>query len=618
MLSPKRDIPLPHAMTDEVEVDGKAHAVRRSFVRLEIENSSGEVITVHRSVRDENVDSRLVSVFHGPVITESLTNQPRQDYFVRMPGAAQRSTGFHHFLADFVGWAIPRVTKTDGSEVPLYAECLFPYSFVEQKQGWLSVQPRIPGYFQIRDAVRRSAEFTLNLDAYNLALRRQRLEYAKTVAESDWKARLRALSNEAASVSVTLRNVPANPAATQDGFKINALVAQPDKTWSTLEEEISRLQDMLEEVAVIPNTGPASEDLEADLSESQDRLVSLGAVAVEAIAEHDAAQQRATHLRERVVALEEDLQRHKDAALLTRLGSSHSALFGENPHCPTCSQFLPDGFDITVTPMAVDDNIKLIEQELITFKGMLSDSLARQEVEATKVRRLRGEANLIRAHIRSLKDTLTAPSSMPSIAAIAQQVRLEEHIGVLLKFSDEVRTAETDLVDRAQAWRVIDEELKAAGRDTLSILDREKIHFINESFRDQLRAYQFSSMAPENVTISEDTYRPVHEGFDLGFDLSASDMIRALWAYLLSFAEVSLKHATNHLGVLVLDEPRQQEVHRRDFATFLRRLGRDGSDGLQVIVATSEEDGSLTAMLGDTPHTMISLSAGSKVIRPLR
>ncbi len=66
----------------------------------------------------------------------------------------------------------------------------------------------------------------------------------------------------------------------------------------------------------------------------------------------------------------------------------------------------------------------------------------------------------------------------------------------------------------------------------------------------------------------------------------------------------------------MLDEPRQQEVHRRDFATFLRRLGRDGSDGLQVIVATSEEDGSLTAMLGDTPHTMISLSAGSKVIRP--
>jgi hypothetical protein len=206
---------------------------------------------------------------------------------------------------------------------------------------------------------------------------------------------------------------------------------------------------------------------------------------------------------------------------------------------------------------------------------------------------------------------------MPSIAAIAQRIRIEEQIGALRKFVDQLQNVRGELFDRAQNWRQIDNELKAIGSDPHSVADREKISYINESFRTQLHAYSFSSMSPENVVISEDTYRPVHEGFDLGFDLSASDMIRAMWAYLIAFAEVNLEHATNHLGLLILDEPRQQEVHRKDFATFLRRLARDGSDGLQVIVATSEEHDSLARMLNGAPHNMISLDPGSKVLRPL-
>jgi regulator of replication initiation timing len=394
-------------------------------------------------------------------------------------------------------------------------------------------------------------------------------------------------------------------------------VAQPDGTWLPAHLEISKLQGILESIAVVPQTGPSVQGLESELSETQDQLTVVSAAIVQAVAEYDAVQARSLHLRERVSALEEDLQRHKDAALLARLGSRHSNMLGDDPHCPTCNQFLPDGFDITSSPMSPEDNIRFIEQELSVFRNMLSDAERRRDVEATKVHRWRDQANAVRSQIRSLKDTLTSPSAMPSIAAIAQHIRVEEQIASLRRFTDQLQAVLTELVDRARSWRLVDEELKALGNDPLSILDREKIGFVDESFRDQLRAYRFRSMSPDNITISEDTYRPVHEGFDLGFDLSASDMIRAMWAYLLSFAEVGLKHATNHLGLLVLDEPRQQEVHRNDFAAFLLRLARDGSDGLQVIVATSEEHGGLIEMLGDTPHTLISLDPGTKVLRQL-
>jgi hypothetical protein len=48
MLSPRREIPLPHAMTSFVETDEKQqHSVLESNVSVELENGAGQIITVH-------------------------------------------------------------------------------------------------------------------------------------------------------------------------------------------------------------------------------------------------------------------------------------------------------------------------------------------------------------------------------------------------------------------------------------------------------------------------------------------------------------------------------------------------------------------------------------------
>lgn len=124
-------------------------------------------------------------------------------------------------------------------------------------------------------------------------------------------------------------------------------------------------------------------------------------------------------------------------------------------------------------------------------------------------------------------------------------------------------------------------------------------------------------MEPHTVDISEKTYRPVHEGFDLGFDLSASDMIRVIWAYLFSFMEVSREVAGNHPQLLVFDEPRQQEAARPSFEQLLRRAAMNGAQGSQVLFATSEEERGLGEMLQGLPHSMMSVPRGEKLIRPL-
>lgn len=42
MLSPRREVPLPHAMTDSIELSGKRLSVIRSRVRIEIRNERGK------------------------------------------------------------------------------------------------------------------------------------------------------------------------------------------------------------------------------------------------------------------------------------------------------------------------------------------------------------------------------------------------------------------------------------------------------------------------------------------------------------------------------------------------------------------------------------------------
>lgn len=117
MLSPRREIPLPYAMRTHVEdpATGKSHAVIASYVAVELENGSGDCITVRRNVTSDG-DRRLVSVFAGPQLTRPDLAFDRRDYFVLDGGAAQREAGFHRLLAEFMGWRLPTVKRYDGHE----------------------------------------------------------------------------------------------------------------------------------------------------------------------------------------------------------------------------------------------------------------------------------------------------------------------------------------------------------------------------------------------------------------------------------------------------------------------------------------------------------------------
>lgn len=615
MLSLRRTIPLPHVMTDSIEVDGVERRVIESWVTIEIENQRAQVLTIRRSVKSETIDASLIRTWPGVQLTRVGQEREQRDFFVGRGGSAQREAGFHYELAKFLGWTLPRVTRNDGSESPLYMECLFPYFFVEQKHGWSGVQTRIPNHFQIRDVSKRSAEFVLSLDAYGAILQRQRLETAATIMQSEWRTTVERLNGAGRTASVVVSDLPDRP--TSD-FSILAFVAAGQE-WKPLDQEISDLRGEAVALANIttPVVGQDAENLEAALEQANVELTSTSVTLNETRDSLEQAKARYDALGMRVEALQEDLQRHKDIRTLQRLGSTHSSILSDNPACPTCQQELPDGFDITLNPMTPEESIAHIDEEVRTYRAMRKDAERLVQLEELRLNQIREQAAELRRRIRSIKDSLTSPSSTPSIEQISERLRVQERIESLGNIQDLIVHATDDLARRVAAWEHNRTMLRELSDSGASANDQAKLDYMQRVFTEQLQAYRFSSLDPSSLEISPETYRPAHEGFDLGFDLSASDMVRVIWAYLLAILETGIVYDTNHLRLLMLDEPRQQETSRLSFEALLARAADASRSGAQIIFATSEEEFVLTSMLTDIPHTLLNYSGQRKILAPL-
>jgi hypothetical protein len=610
MLSPRREIPLPYAMRTHVEdpTTGKSYAVLASYVAVELENASGERITVRRNVTSEG-DKRLVSVFAGPQLTEADAVFDRRDYFVLDGGAAQRDAGFHRMLAEFMGWHLPKVKRYDGGDCPLYVETIFPLFFVEQKAGWTSIPANIPTHFRIRDVHRRAVEFLLDLDTHELERRRQDLELRQNAVKVGWTALVHETRAMAAAIGLNAAQVPESPTAIFDEVRAAHLQIFVSDSWQPLtthlqilQEELGSLQDV-----VIPEVESVVSDATIEADEIAKEIHTLNGDRAEIFRERQAELVQLSATRERLKLLEEDIQKNQDARKLQRYGSELSRDLVPN-HCPTCEQAIDDALlpqGTLEAVMSVDDNIEYLAAQRTVFKRLADRSEAM--VRDLDLELLSSSEDLRRmtARLRALKSDLIAPSHAASAAFIERRLRLEQRVQQLLEMQDRFTSLMEQLIRQVETWQTILAEKGELPDSRLSEPDVQKIKIFEKSIRSQLSLYRFTTFPSEELTVSEDTYRPEKEGFEIGFELSASDGVRLKWAYQMGLLDVSLKVPTNHPGLVVLDEPRQQEAAEVSIGGLLKEAARLGASGAQVIIATSERLQTVRELSAGLPCDMI-------------
>ena len=618
MLGPSQDIPLAPAVTNFFNYKDKIYNVIESEVLLEIHNGT-EFMTVRRQIKGSQ-DKHLINVWRGPVLSQNSLSPIHTDYIVREPGAATRQTGFHRLLADFIGWELPTVPMYNNADGGLlYMETLFPLMFVEQSNGWSSLRNRFPNYFRIKDVSRRSLEFFLNFDSQDIASQRIRLNQESTEIKANWQSKVEACNRISETIDAIVNNLPAQPTAEWPPSVYPTILMSAGENWTETNQIIIELTDRLENIfeQEPPPVSQISEEAQLQLQERQNQLQGLEA---DLKLKFEALDYQASHVKSldsRIFSLTEELSRHKELKRLSTLNSTQS-LQTYKGSCPTCQQTISESLisvqDISI-PMTIEQNVEFIREQLKIFKSMKKSATENLEVKRKQLNAFRNRANDLRNDIRALKTTLTSQNNSPSYAAIEERIRLEERIRQIRIVRRQIDELLGSFFALSEQWNSVQSRLAQLPKGAISDEDSLKIQELERSFRNQLNKYGFRSFNSQTIDISPDSYFPEHEGFDLQFAASSSDYIRIFWAYFLGLLEISRQHSTNHLGLLILDEPRQQSAREASLEAFLHRASDARKHGQQVIVATSESASNLSQYLSGIPHTLRSFD--SRIIAPL-
>jgi hypothetical protein len=629
-LSANLSVPLPFAMRERIHEskDDPYEEVLQSYVEIEVCNHMGETIRIRRGIVGE-ADPKLISTWSTSEAEETDQVRERQrDFFVHDPGSATRESGFHHFLADFLGWELPLVPRFDGTECPLYVETLFPMFFVEQKRGWSTVQGPLPTHFRIQDINRRVLEFVLKLDAGKV--RRERAELNKRIGflESDWADKRRVLERGGVDL-IRFIGVPKAPTAEFSHQADISLEVFIDGEWLPLEVASKELQEEIEELNSIElvSTEEAEASTQAALEVAQLRYDELGAMFEVARSEFRTVLEENRALKKRLDVLDIDLKRHQDTKKLMALGSEVTdAVAFES--CPTCHQHLAQELlpPSSSGAMALEENIAFIKSQQLMYKSALAATEERLGELRLRGRSIEQDYKEAQSELRSVKRALVRPASSINRTTIEKSVRLQARLAQWEGMQERADSLVDELVAIAKEWARLSSRLKELRTgDDFSLEDKNKISRLQSLVQGHLKTFDFHSFPPSEITLARDNFRPQVLVFDndsggeiekdIGFEASASDGIRLKWSYYLSLLELDENYTTNHAGLVVFDEPGQQAADPVNLTSLFQVSAKDRPDRHQILIATSEKEHAIKAGLGERPYKLISFNG--YILKPL-
>ena len=441
-------------------------------------------------------------------------------------------------------------------------------------------------------------EHVLRLDVGDARRRQGELRREIGHVEQRWRDR-RADLVQGLRAGVRVSGLPATPTVEFVHDPGVAVSVYFENEWTSVDDlavETKRRREALE--AVEPKDGGGDEDrLRRQLSAMEEREADLSAGHAILRREYQAAAAEGASVGRRLETLESDLRRNLDIQKLRDLGSTAWSTVGDTT-CPTCHQaiereLLPEE---RVSVMAVEENVAFVRSQLDMYRSMrkineeaLSDLRSRDES-------VRSELSEVRSAIRTLKNDLVRPAKAVAWSEVEQAVRLESRVSQLVEIQEGIDGAVDELQNLARQWVEMKAEIDGM-RAEMSDVDREKVARFESTMQGFLKLFGFRSFGPSEVELADGDFRPQAVKRDedgervernIGFEASASDGIRLKWAYYLALLEVSQKFPTNHLGMVMFDEPGQQQMREVDLESFLihaaESVGREG----QVVVSTSE------------------------------
>lgn len=600
---------------DKLEYEEEEVNILRSEFYLEIENEENEVKTLYRTALDKVYKEDLIRVFEGNIENVLLGNTKYEDTFVHLNGAATRMRGFHYFLEKFIGLELPDVSTYDGRERKLYLQVLFSALFIEQKKGWGDIFSGLPTYLKIREPKKRVVEYLLNLDSIGISREKQRLKIKEDDLKERWDKLFIELNISLKKYNCELSEVNEVPHfLSKENLNLIKVYKYTDlKEKIELDEYIKMLKKKASELDKKSDLIKDNiDELESRVIEVQETLIKYDEL-IELEREKLSNERRiVNNLQKNLDRLEDDIQNNKDVHKLEKLGSVNGWDIAKRV-CPTCKQKINDILlpqDELIEVMNIEDNIRHLEEQRKLIKFSLETHIINVKNIETNLNSY--EKNVVdeRRILRSIKNDLYNEDMVMSEASIREKILLEDEIENLISLKTEVKELLNKIYILSKEFLELEGEKAELPEDLYSKEDKIKIKTLKNNFMKNLISYGYSSTTNfEKVEISLDKLLPIINGFDMKFDSSASDNIRAIWAFVVAILQTSIEKGGNHPRILIFDEPAQHNIVPKDMYSFIKSL-IDITGSIQCIIGVTIKDEETMKMfenIEDSSYNMILL-----------
>lgn len=584
--------------------DGSRKQIKvfNSFVEMEIQNYKGQIMTVRRGIKTNNQkEHRIIRVFEGKKIEDDKKNSKADIYYIHDRGSYSDILGFHRKLVDFLDWSIHQALTTNNKFTKLYLECIFPFMFIEQQKGWGSIQSTIPFYYKIKNVIKNSIEYLLNLDIYNNEKLKNELELKIRKIEDNWKEIIFKIDAIAEKAGGFVENRTLNVLKKYNMIELPQIMFPVDGKIISIEDKLEYEQNELKKLINITLQPKKIQEIEKQLDTLNFDLYNEKKNLKELYIQYNDSQNNIKILNEKLRELQKDKKKYLDVKRIEEYSSLNISDVDLSvcPYCGAKINGILHNPDLNIMPLSLDENIKYIEQQIENCNFVLNNLNQNfKKIELYKKNQLQ-KVNQIRKTIRDKENDILEPNIILNVEFLRKKVEIENKIDQIIQSKEQYAVFFEDLSNLIDKNNKLKNELSTIPDDLYSKLDNEKIASLSELYKDNIKFFNFRSSAKPDVIISGDNYLPIYRGIqesnktkDIIYrvNYSASDVIRSIWSYSISLAEVeNIYKNTNHFGILVYDEPRQQNIDEQDIKKFYERLQRLNSENFQIIITTSDK-----------------------------
>jgi len=578
--------------------------VLESGAYLEISNGK-ETITIYRVAKMENRDNRLITIYHCGIHEIGSPNKLSEDMYVHMPNSAVNKNGFHSYLEAFLHIELPLVPASDDGTRKLYLQLIFAGMFIEQKHGWADILSGMP-VLGIRESKKRVLEFIMRLDTLENEKKKDYLRTWDSSIKHKWDSLIKEIIVLSNRESCTTKGLPLTPKilSEEDFSKISI-----HKENDSIDEYIENLKEQYNQLTVLkPKIIDNFDEIQTELNATETSIEEF---------ERELYKQRSSlysenssidKLSNNLEIIDNDIRNNKDAARLRNLGSELNLATSKDT-CPVCNQviqdtLIPDSGHLQV--MSIDENIRHLNAQKEMLEFAQSSHRKNKEKIREKITHLENSLFTLRSLAKSLRNDLFSINDNISETIIHKRLQLDSEINSLDRLSRFFNNQKLKLKELSDLWKDYLEDKTTLPKKKFSDLDEEKIRTLRNHFISNLTQFGYKSILNINqVDISLESYLPVIEGFDMKFDSSASDNIRAIWAFVLALLQTSNDKSGNHPGVLIFDEPAQHSIVINDMEKFFDNIIKLKNS--QVIVGITVKDSDTRLAISKLPADKYNL-----------